>query len=58
MWGILDIVSCGTIEMNKRYSVIYVDRDERGCGSNCRFRKDSFFWYQKAIASNGEDLSD
>ena len=26
MWGILDIVSCGTIEMNKRYGVIYVDR--------------------------------
>ena len=22
MWGIIDIVSCGTIEMNKRYGVI------------------------------------
>ena len=57
MWGILDIVSCGTIEMNKRYGVIYVDRDERGCGSNRRFRKDSFYWYQKCIATNGEDLT-
>lgn len=56
MWGILDIVSCGTIEMSKRYGVIYVDRDERGQGSNCRLKKDSFEWYQKCIASNGEEL--
>ena len=23
-----------------------------------RYRKDSFYWYKKVIASNGEDLSD
>ncbi len=56
MWGIIDIVSCGTIEMSKRYGVIYVDRDEEGKGSNRRYRKDSFFWYKKCIASNGEDI--
>ncbi|UUX33553.1 family 1 glycosylhydrolase [Fundicoccus culcitae] len=57
MWGIIDIVSCGTIEMSKRYGVIYVDRDERGHGSNERIPKDSYYWYQKVIETNGEDLS-
>ena len=57
MWGIIDIVSCGTIEMSKRYGVIYVDRDERGNGTNRRYKKDSFYWYQKCIKSHGEDLA-
>ena len=57
MWGIIDIVSCGTIEMNKRYGVIYVDRDEAGKGTNRRVEKDSFDWYRKCIASNGDDLT-
>ena len=25
MWGIIDLVSCGPMEMTKRYGVIYVD---------------------------------
>jgi len=56
MWGIIDIVSCGTIEMSKRYGVIYVDRDEEGKGTNKRYKKYSFEWYKKCIESNGEDL--
>ncbi len=55
-WGIIDIVSCGTIEMSKRYGVIYVDRDDAGHGTNQRYKKDSFAWYQKCIATNGADL--
>lgn len=56
MWGIIDIISCGTIEMSKRYGVIYVDRDEKCGGTNKRYKKDSFYWYKKCIASHGEDL--
>lgn len=56
MWGIIDIISCGTIEMSKRYGVIYVDRDERGQGTNKRIKKDSFYWYKKCIESDGEKL--
>lgn len=56
MWGIIDLVSCGSIEMSKRYGVIYVDADDEGNGSYDRYKKDSFYWYQKVIASNGEDL--
>lgn len=55
-WGIIDLVSFTTGEMKKRYGMIYVDRDNEGNGSMKRFKKDSFNWYKKVIASNGEDL--
>ena len=55
-WGPLDIISCSSSEMSKRYGFIYVDLDDYGKGSGKRIKKDSFAWYQKVIASNGEDL--
>lgn len=56
-WGCIDLVSAGTGEMKKRYGFIYVDRDNDGNGTLKRSKKDSFDWYQKVIASNGEDLN-
>lgn len=56
-WGCIDIVSASTGEMAKRYGFVYVDVDDRGRGTFKRYRKDSFHWYQKVIASNGADLS-
>lgn len=56
-WGCIDLVSAGTGEMKKRYGFIYVDRDNEGHGSLERLRKDSFYWYKKVIATNGEDLA-
>ena len=44
--------------MKKRYLFIYVDRDNEGHGTLERSKKDSYDWYKKVIASNGEDLSD
>ena len=58
MWGWIDLVSAGTGEMKKRYGLVYVDMDDQGQGTLNRYRKDSFYWYKKMIASNGEDLSD
>lgn len=55
-WGPIDIVSCSSSEMEKRYGFIYVDYDNYGRGSGKRSLKDSYFWYQKVIESNGEDL--
>ena len=55
-WGCIDLVSAGTGQMSKRYGFIYVDRDDKGEGSLKRTPKDSFYWYKKVIASNGEDL--
>lgn len=55
-WGCIDCVSFTTGEMKKRYGFIYVDRDNQGNGTLERTKKDSFDWYKKVIASNGEDL--
>ena len=56
MWGGIDLVSAGTGEMRKRYGFVYVDRDDEGKGTLERSRKDSFYYYKKVIASDGEDL--
>ena len=55
-WGCIDLVSAGTGEMKKRYGFIYVDRDDKGNGTNKRYKKKSFDWYKKVIATNGEEL--
>lgn len=55
-WGPIDIISCSSSEMSKRYGFIYVDQDDYGKGTKRRLRKDSFYWMQKAIATNGENL--
>ncbi len=55
-WGCIDLVSASTGEMKKRYGFIYVDRNNDGSGTLNRYKKDSFYWYKKVIASNGEDL--
>ncbi len=53
VWSATDIVSSSTGEMKKRYGLIYVDKNDDGTGTMNRYRKDSYFWYQKVIASNG-----
>lgn len=55
-WAPIDLISVSTSQMSKRYGYIYVDQDDLGKGSLERRPKDSFYWYQKVIQSNGEDL--
>jgi 6-phospho-beta-glucosidase len=55
-WTAIDVVSASTGEMGKRYGFIYVDCNDDGTGTYDRYRKDSFYWYKKVIASNGGDL--
>lgn len=55
-WGPIDIISSSSAEMSKRYGFIYVDQDDLGHGTKKRSKKDSFYWYSKVIASNGETL--
>lgn len=55
-WGPIDIVSCSSSEMSKRYGFIYVDLDDYGKGTGKRIKKDSYDWYKKVIETNGEDL--
>lgn len=55
-WGIIDLVSVSEGKMSKRYGVIYVDSDDNGIGTYHRYRKDSFYWYQTVIKTNGESI--
>ena len=56
VWGCTDLVSAGTGEMAKRYGLVYVDKDNEGKGTLERRRKDSFYWYQNVIRTNGAEL--
>lgn len=56
-WGCIDLVSATTGEYAKRYGMIYVRRYDDGTGDFARLKKKSFYWYQKVIATNGEDLA-
>lgn len=55
-WGCIDLISCSTAEIKKRYGMIYVDLNSDGTGTFTRYRKKSFHWYQKVIETNGESL--
>lgn len=50
-WGIIDLYSASG-NKNKRYGLIFVDYKN----NLKRYKKDSFFWYQKVIQSKGELL--
>ena len=56
MWSCIDLCAASTGEVSKRYGFIYVDVDDEGNGTFKRYKKDSFDWYKKVIASNGEEL--
>lgn len=55
-WAPIDSISVSTSQMSKRYGFIYVDQDDEGNGTLKRVKKDSFYWYKKVIATNGELL--
>lgn len=57
-WGPFDIVSAGTAQMEKRYGFVYIDKDDKGNGSLKRYKKKSFDFYKKVIATNGKYLFD
>lgn len=55
-WGCIDLISCSTAEMSKRYGFLYVDRNNDGTGTLARYKKQSFHWYQEVIRTNGASL--
>lgn len=56
-WSFLDVLSTSN-GYQKRYGFVYVNRDNDTLKDLRRIEKDSFYWYQKVIASNGADLED
>ncbi len=54
-WSYTDLLSWLN-GYQKRYGFVYVDRDEEEGGSMNRYKKDSFYWYQNVIKTNGQEL--
>lgn len=54
IWGTTDMVSASSNQMSKRYGLIYVDLDDDGNGTYERYKKDSYFWYQKLLSYGNE----
>ncbi|MGX7244426.1 glycoside hydrolase family 1 protein [Enterococcus quebecensis] len=56
-WSFTDLLSWLN-GYQKRYGFIYVDRDEESERTLNRYKKDSFYWYQKVIETNGDYLNE
>lgn len=56
-WSFTDLLSWLN-GYQKRYGFVFVDRDEADEKDLKRYKKDSFYWYQKTIAANGANLID
>lgn len=54
-WSITDLLSWLN-GYQKRYGFIYVDREEEEGASMNRYKKDSYYWYENVIKTNGEEL--
>lgn len=54
-WSYTDLLSWLN-GYQKRYGFVYVDQDETQEGSLKRYKKDSYYWYQRVIATNGATL--
>jgi len=54
-WGLIDILSSQG-DMRKRYGVVYVNRENHDLKDLKRVPKKSFWWLQKVISTNGEEL--
>lgn len=56
VWAPIDMVSNSTSQMSKRYGLIYIDLHDDGSGTMKRTPKDSYYWFQRVIKSNGQEL--
>ncbi|EOH97056.1 glycosyl hydrolase [Enterococcus moraviensis ATCC BAA-383] len=54
-WSYTDLLSWLN-GYQKRYGFVYVEQDEKQDGSLNRYKKDSFYWYQKIIQENGSNV--
>lgn len=54
-WSVIDLLSSHQ-GFKKRYGFVYINREDHDFKDLRRIKKDSFFWYQNVIKSNGEDL--
>ena len=54
-WSVMDLLSSHQ-RFKKRYGLVYINRTEMDLKDLARFRKDSFYWYQNVIKTNGMEM--
>lgn len=54
-WSFMDVLSTSN-GYKKRYGFVYINRKDDDLLDLRRIKKDSFYWYQKVIESNGEEV--
>lgn len=54
-WSAFDVISTSN-GLDKRYGLIYINRDNENIKDLKRVPKKSYYWYKKVIESNGTDL--
>jgi 6-phospho-beta-glucosidase len=54
-WSFMDLLST-TNGFRKRYGFVYVNRTDKDLLDLNRYKKDSFYWYQDVIKTNGSSL--
>lgn len=52
-WSVMDLLSSHQ-GFKKRYGFIYINREDHDLKDLARIPKDSFYWYQNVIRTNGE----
>lgn len=55
-WSFMDLLSSAQ-GFRKRYGLVYTNRTDDEILGLERIKKDSFYWYQKVIETNGESLN-
>lgn len=54
-WSVVDLLSSHQ-GFKKRYGFIYINREDHDLKDMRRIPKDSYYWYQNVIRTNGEEL--
>lgn len=54
-WSVMDLLSSHQ-GFKKRYGLVYINRTDMDLKDLARIRKDSFYWYQNVIKTNGMEL--
>lgn len=55
-WSFLDLISVHD-GIDKRYGLVFVDRDNYSEKAQKRYPKDSFYFYQKVITTNAQNIT-
>lgn len=56
-WSVMDLLSSHQ-GFKKRYGFIYVNREDHDLKDMRRIKKDSYYWYQEVIRTNGQSIKE